>query len=309
VDPAGPAAASADAAGGLVTMPAMTTAQAVQLTVAAVLVVSAAVPLWLGRRRPAISQRHLAHAERYLARRRLPADPELVALTMRFDAARRRSFWYGLAVVLVVVGVVVAVAPRLLLGQWLGPAAIPVIWVLAAGGIATKSDRMMRRQAPKADGPHVAHGARPQVVDYVPWISWWWQPVSIVIGAVAVGTYVVDVPGGKHAPPGAVVAAWAAASAAVVAVMVLARWLVRRPQSAATPGTLALRNEITGDTLGALLSFPIMGWTLGTVHSSSEVLLLAAMVLMLPPLAAETQRRRQVRERLWTPRRPVAGSG
>lgn len=281
--------------------------------VLAVLIVGTALVLLRAALRGRNARRQATAAYSYLFQRGLAGRPDMVALTIRLQAvvyAVRKWFGFGL---LVVAGNVLAFwtyLPGKTLLEFVVPLMTPMLTL-----VAVAENRALRRIAPPADAPHVAHGARATIEDYVPPVLRWWPAITVVVSGAVIAVYVLAPPVGAQTGPGVVVVGWLIAAPVMICNVPVARRLVARPQPAASPDELAVRNELTGDTVGALLGFSPVAYLLIGLSSSAVVNFAEpiGLALIAVPALLEARRRRWVRERLWTPRpphppMPMAGS-
>jgi hypothetical protein len=293
---------------------ALTGTQTGRLVLAALIVGSALAVLRMALRGRDPRQR-VSAAYKYLDQRGLAARPDLVALAVRFQAAASAWTMWLLFGLLVIMGNVLALWPYLP-GKTLLDLAVPLMTPLVTLAAVLRV-QLLRRTTPPPRGPHVAHVARASIDDYVPPPLRWWPAITVVVSGVVIAIFAVTRPAEANIRPGVAVAGWCIATPFLFANMPLARWLVARPQPATTPEELALRNELTSDTVGLLLGFATLGLWL-TTFSTSAVIYFAEPIgfaLFGIPYLLETRRRRRVRERLWTPRgrpphppMPLAGS-
>jgi len=240
-------------------------------------------------------------AYRYLHQRGLATRPDLVDLKVRFEAANHTWTMWMLFGVLVVTGNLLAFWSYLP-GKTLLDLALPLMTPLVTVAAVARV-RLLRRTSPPPAGPHVAHVARASIDDYIPPLLRWWPAITVVVSGTVIAIFALTQPAGANVRPGVAVAGWCIATPFVLANMPVARWLVARPQPASTPDELALRNEITGDTVGLLLGSATLGLWL-TSFSTSAVIYFAEPIgfaLFGIPFLLESRRRRRVRERLWTP--------
>jgi hypothetical protein len=96
------------------------------------------------------------------------------------------------------------------------------------------------------------------------------------------------------------VAAWAFAAVLVGVNELVAQWLVRRPQPAASTAELVLRNDLTGDMLGTLSAYSLPALVIMALGLDYPLLALhIGFALMMVPVALDGTRRRRVREHIW----------
>ncbi len=276
----------------------------------AVIIVAAALALvWSARRKPTLTDRRLDAAHRYLRERRLPTDVDTVLLTTRLLAAGLPIARCLIAGCLVVLGGLFVFWPYLP-GDALFELA-PLLLIPAGFLAAVARSRALRRTAsPPAGAPRVAHGSPARLADCAPPLLRWWPAISVTVAGLVVALYLVAPADDAKVAPGMAVGRWAIAALLVPANLVLARWLVARPQPATTPAELALRNEFTAETVSLMLALPGAGLVVGDLPTSawSYLTLLVTPALLAIPYLAQNRCRRWVRERLWTPRVPVPGT-
>ena len=277
----------------------------------AILAVAAGVA-WAGWADRPVGQRQVVAAERYLAQRRLPRDPELVVVTMRLQVALARAGYRTMAVCFTVLGVAAALVPFVPGDRWLAVIWVPLFFLLALVLLLVFRGRALRRHDPRAGGPHVTHGARPRVTDYVVPLVVWWPAIAVAAGGVAVADLVRHPVAGAAATRVEILVAWAAGSLGEAAILALAFWLAAQPQPAASAGELAVRNELTSDVLSRLLLCPLLGYTLFYVgrQTASTAMTIVCLVLIGAQLFAYS-RHEQVRKRLFAahPRPPLPQAG
>jgi hypothetical protein len=244
------------------------------------------------------NERRLRQATRYLRQRGLTDDPETVAVTVRLRSAQMRG-------VLIAGGVWLAVYVPILMVAHVDSEVLAMI-MRAAGSFAITAAfgavggaLAVGRTAP-GSGPRVAHAARPGLEDYLLPAQRWWSPALVVVSGLLALAYVTVPPPDASLGPGAAAGVWALAAAVVGADELVGRWLLRRPQPAGSPGELAVRNEITGDMLGALALYSLPALVIATLGIEySDLLFALGAALVVVPVGLEFDRRRRVRERLW----------
>jgi len=266
---------------------------------------------WASRPGRPTTEQQVANAEDYLTQRDLPCEPELVAVTTRLQTATNRAGLRAMAVALTVAAVIGPVVAVISPPRWLDAVAVPLFFLLALVVFAVIHARVMRHNAPRAGGPHVAHGARPRLTDYVTPLAVAWPAIIVVVCGVAAADFALHPPADAGASPAVVVIGLAAGTLTEAGTLALAFWLAARPQPASTPDELALRNELTSDVLSRLLLFPGVAVTLMAGSDMSGTFVLVGAALWIVYLTSWSPRQR-VRRRLFAarprPPTPLAGS-
>jgi len=266
---------------------------------------------WAGSPGRPITQHQIGAAERCLARLGLSREPELVVVTRRLQSATERAGYRALAVVLTVlapVGFLPAHSPP---QPWLAVLGFPLVTLLGIVAFAFFWTQTLRRHEPRADGPHVAHGARPRVTDHVAPLAMWWPAIMVAACGLAAGASALHLPTSAETSPTTLMVVWGAGSLAEAAIVALVFWLAPRPQPAATAEELAVRDTLTGDLLSLLLICPVVAVTVMYVDMTITATFSLGVALWLVYLFT-LEPQSPVRRRLFAARRrppmPLAGS-
>lgn len=240
----------------------------------------------------------------FAATRSLVLDTDAAALAERLIIAGRRGRFAGaLIAVAVSVGVFsVLDAPDrdlVFVGMLVGG------YVVAQLAASLGTALAMHRAAPADRGQvRLAHLPTPSIDDFLPPVMRWWSVAALAVSTLALGAHIGF--GGLSYGLGSrsYAVGWAVGATGVAATELAGRLLVRAPQPAGSPTELAVRDEITSDQLAVVVA-GAFGPTLICVHVVSAVVPVVgglSGVLICLPAVMENQRRRRVRERLWTPR-------
>lgn len=244
----------------------------------------------------------------FATRRSLDLDAEAAELAERLLVSMQKGRGVAAAVAAVLAYPILAAAEAVEYRNLLASIVLVIVGAqiaAAAGGAIA-----LHRAARSPSSQRAAHLSPLRLDDFLPPALRWWPLAALAVSTAAVGIALVAQPDDPILEGRDLVIAWVTGLAAVVATEVTSQVLLRAPQRAESPATLAVHDEIKSDLLTVVTAGAI-GPTLITAAVTAELLpgadVPVAVALILPLVVLESRRRRRVHQRLWSARPTTVG--